>query len=97
MVARGMVRLRRIMMEIQTGTRALPLLVKETMCELYERMQKLAAQAREHEHKISSMVRQSEAENRVMAIEGIGPITATAIVASMGDTKLFRNGRALAA
>ena len=32
-----------------------------------------------------------------MAIEGVGPITATAMVASVGDAKLFRNGREFAA
>jgi hypothetical protein len=32
-----------------------------------------------------------------MNMEGVGPITATAIVASVGDAKVFRNGRQLAA
>ncbi|WP_136413897.1 IS110 family transposase [Herbaspirillum sp. ST 5-3] len=96
-VTRGMARLRRVMMEIETGTRALPLLAKETICELYERMQKLDDKALEYERKISSIARQSEAAKRLMAIEGVGPITATAMVASVGDAKLFRNGREFAA
>ncbi|GAB3555427.1 IS110-like element ISPa11 family transposase [Noviherbaspirillum agri] len=96
-VTRGMARLRRVMMEVQTGTRSLPLLAKETICELYERMQRLDDKALEYERKISSMARQSEPARRLMAIEGVGPITATAIVASVGDAKLFRNGREFAA
>lgn len=96
-VTRGMARLRRVMMEIETGTRSLPLLAKETICELYERMQRLDEKALEYERKISHLARQSEAAMRLMAIEGVGPITATAIVASVGDAKLFRNGREFAA
>lgn len=38
MVTTGMARLRRIMMEVETGARHLPLLAKETIAELYERM-----------------------------------------------------------
>ena len=32
-----------------------------------------------------------------MKIEGVGPITATALVASVGDATVFRNGRQFAA
>jgi hypothetical protein len=32
-----------------------------------------------------------------MKLEGIGPVTATAIVASVGDAKIFKNGRQFAA
>jgi transposase len=96
-VTRGMARLRRVMLEIETGARSLPVLAKETICELYERMQRLESKALEYERKISQLARQSEAAKRLMAIEGVGPITATAIVASVGDAKLFRNGREFAA
>lgn len=96
-VTRGMAKLRRVMMEIETGARSLPVLAKETICELYERMQRLENKALEYERKISQLARQSEAAKRIMAIEGVGPITATAIVASVGDAKLFRNGREFAA
>jgi transposase len=73
------------------------LLARETICELYERMQRLDANASEYERKISSVARQSEAAKRLMAIEGVGLTTATAMMASAGDAKLFRNGREFAA
>lgn len=96
-VATGMARFRRIMMEVDTGARHLPLLAKETIAELYERMLKLDSKAAEYERKISGLAGQSEAAKRLMKIEGIGPITAPALVASVGDGKLFRNGREFAA
>ena len=34
---------------------------------------------------------------RIVAVCGVGPITASAVVASVGDVKLFRNGRQFAA
>ncbi len=43
------------------------------------------------------MVRDSVAMQRVVAVCGVGPITASAIVASVGEAKLFRNGRQFAA
>ena len=93
----GMARLRRAMVEIDAGLRPLPLLAKETIAELYERMLQLDSKALEYERKIGSLARQSEAAKRLMEIEGVGPITATAVIASVGDARLFRNGREFAA
>jgi transposase len=75
----------------------MPLLANETITELYERMLKLDGKAVEDARKISRLAGQSEVARRLMQIEGIGPITATALLASVGDGKLFRNGREFAA
>ncbi|MBU2718949.1 IS110 family transposase, partial [Acidithiobacillus ferridurans] len=40
---------------------------------------------------------QEETAQRLAEIPGIGPVTATAVVATAGDAKLFSNGRELAA
>jgi transposase len=96
-VAGGMARLRRVMLEIGTGNRPLPLLAKETISELYERMLALEHKALEYERKISVLARQNETATRLMQIEGVGSITATALLASVGDAKLFRSGREFAA
>ena len=42
-------------------------------------------------------MRQSEPAKRLLQIPGIGPITASALVASVGDAKMFDNGRQFAA
>ena len=41
--------------------------------------------------------RENEASKKLAQIPGIGPITASALVASIGDAKSFENGRQLAA
>ena len=41
--------------------------------------------------------RQNSASSKLARIPGIGPITASALVASLGDAKNFKNGRQVAA
>jgi transposase len=48
-------------------------------------------------HKIRRVFEHSEACQRLARIEGIGPLTATALVAAVGDATTFKNGRQLAA
>ena len=46
---------------------------------------------------IAQSVRQSEACQRLMAIPGVGPVTATAMIAAIGNGAAFRKGREFAA
>ena len=52
---------------------------------------------RQLERAILDQHRASEASRRLATIPGIGPITATALVASVGDARTFKTGRHLAA
>jgi transposase len=64
----------------------------------------LLQQLRELEHRIATLdrhivqlCRASEVCRRLAALPGVGPIVATALVASVGDGRQFRRGRDLAA
>jgi transposase len=46
---------------------------------------------------IKKTARENEACQRLMAIPGIGPVTATAVVAAIGNGRAFRKGREFAA
>lgn len=46
---------------------------------------------------ITAVMKQSALCQKIAAIPGIGPMTATAMVAAVGDAKAFKNGRHLAA
>ena len=46
---------------------------------------------------IQQQARQDERVQRLMQIEGLGPISATAIIAAVGGACQFRSGRQLAA
>jgi transposase len=64
---------------------------------LLEHLEELDRQVGELEANIKTSHRNSEASRKLEKIPGIGPITASALVATIGDAKSFENGRQLAA
>jgi transposase len=94
---KGIAQARRLLTEIGAGARALPVLARETLGELHDRLRALDARILAYDHKISALAKHSEPARRLMAIEGVGPVTATAIVASVGNARTFESGRQFAA
>ena len=74
-------------------TGAFRLLVQRLM----EHLKELDRQVAEIEGQIKAWHHASEVSRKLEKIPGIGPITASALVASLGDAKSFDNGRQLAA
>lgn len=64
---------------------------------LLEHLKVLQQQVDEIEAQIKAWHRASEASQRLEKVPGIGPLTATALVASIGDANNFDNGRQFAA
>ncbi len=64
---------------------------------LLEHLTMLQQQVDEIEAQIKAWHRASEASQRLEKVPGIGPLTATVLVASVGDAKNFDNGRQFAA
>jgi transposase len=64
---------------------------------LFEHLCVLDRQVRELEREINAWHCEDTASQRLQAIPGIGPLTASALVASVGDAKVFHNGRQFAA
>jgi transposase len=62
-----------------------------------ERIRKLDARLLAYERRIEALAREAEAARRLLAIPGVGPVTATAIVATVGHATQFKNGRQFAA
>jgi transposase len=60
-------------------------------------LKELDKQVDELEATIAQWHRESDLSCKLAEVPGIGPITATALVASVGDAKNFKNGRQLAA
>lgn len=60
-------------------------------------LKELDRQAKEIEVQIVGWHRQSELSRKIEQIPGVGPITASAIVASVGDARNFKNGRQMSA
>jgi transposase len=76
---------------------ALPARVACCVRDLLEHAERLAAKAREYEHAIRLGVRNNELACRAQTRQGIGPLTASALVATVGNGRDFKNGRQFAA
>jgi transposase len=72
-------------------------IAREAIHELYDLFRDLDRRIASFDKKIERVFRQSEPCQRIAKIKGVGPKTATAIVAAIGDGAEFKNGRHLAA
>lgn len=72
-------------------------LCRETLSSLLELLAEIDKRVREFDRRIDRVYRESEACRRVGKIRGVGPKTATAVVAAIGDGRDFDNGRHMAA
>ncbi|MBE8598260.1 IS110 family transposase [Xenorhabdus sp. BG5] len=75
----------------------LPETFRQLLQRLGEHLKELDRQVAELEQEIQRWHRGNAESRRLSAIPGIGPITASALVASIGDARHFANGRQLAA
>ena len=64
---------------------------------LTENLKEMDRQAKELEAQTQQWHREHAASRKLAEIPGLGPITASAIVATVGDAREFKNGRQLAA
>lgn len=64
---------------------------------LYEELVQLDDKIKALDEQVQAIYRASESCQRVAAVEGIGPLIATALVAAISDGKSFTNGRQFAA
>jgi len=65
--------------------------------DLLEHVRQLEERIRQYAHQIEAHVHSSELARRAQTQMGVGPITASAIVASVGEAREFKNGRQFAA
>jgi transposase len=63
----------------------------------FELFKKLEEQIGTYDTKLKTLVKESEACQKIIQIEGIGPITALALVVAIGQAQEFKNGRHFAA
>lgn len=75
----------------------LPSMVIDTLREQWERISTLDKQVTDIERRLALWLKQDTASARIIEIPGVGLLTATAAVATMGDAKAFKSGREFAA
>lgn len=82
---------------LEDADNGVPYRVRELIDQLRERLRALDQDIAQHDKQLKALYDESEQCRRIGELPGIGVITATAVVASAGDAKQFRNGRGFAA
>jgi transposase len=97
-IAKSITRARRAIPEIISDLEnELTTMAREAITELYDLFRDLDRRIASFDKKIDCVFRGNEDCQRIARIKGVGPKTATAIVAAVGDGSEFKNGRHLAA
>jgi transposase len=79
------------------GAEALPVLARRMIEDLRAHLVVLDERIGSYDREIEALAKQSEPTRRLMTIRGIGPLTAQAIVATVGNARDFESGRQFAA
>jgi transposase len=97
-IAQGITQVRKSLPAIlEDAENTLSPLFRELLSELYVEMEHLDKRITALEQKLTAISRQNEDCQRLLTIPGIGLLTATALIAAIGDITAFKNGRELAA
>jgi transposase len=78
---------------LEDGENGLPGMMRELLQRLGANLKDLDTQVAELERQIKLWHRENEPSRNLEAIAGIGPLTASAFVATVGDAKSFKNAR----
>ena len=71
--------------------------LREMLHDMSDELTALERRIKSYDAKIQQHANEDGRVRRLMQIDGVGPITASAIVTAVGDAKQFRNGREMAA
>ena len=75
----------------------LPLLLRQSIAELADRLADLERRIQILDQRISAWSKQDNTAKALLTLCGVGPVTASAAVATAGDVSVFKNGREFAA
>jgi transposase len=75
----------------------LSILAKQFLRDLYEQIELKTKKIQQYEQLIENIFKQNDDCQKIAKIEGVGILTATALISAIGDAKLFKNGQHLAA
>ena len=82
---------------LEDAENGLPGLAREVLARLLSQLRELSEHIEEYESNLQTVAQHSEPARRLMQIESVGVLTATAIVAGMGSPHVFKSGRSYAA
>lgn len=96
-IPKGISHISKLAIILEENAEKLTPMARNIFNDLYEQFKHVDVQVACYEKKISHSAKQNPLCREVMKIEGIGPITASATVATIGDATIFKNGREVSA
>ena len=96
-IPKGIRYIKNMMQILEDNRNKLTIKSNEIFIRLYEQFKIYDAQVTIYDKEIEYAAKQDVKCREIMKIEGIGPLTASAAVATIGDARLFKNGRELSA
>ena len=94
---RELISLRRAVPEwLEDADNGLTARFRSLLAGLYRDLQRFDERVRELDQEIAVIAREHEAVGRLEQLRGIGPLTASALYALVGDARQYRNGREMA-
>jgi transposase len=82
---------------LEAADNGLTVPVRELLADLYAELKARRQAVEAIDARIERLFKANPVCRRLSAVEGVGPVTATALVAAVGDAKAFANGRQMAA
>jgi len=96
--AQGAAPLRRRLLEVlELACTELPDVARQTFAELYEQWGEFDRRLARYDARIKTAARSDERAQRLMTVPGIGPLSASATLATVGDIGTYDNARQFAA
>jgi transposase len=93
-ITQGAVPLRRALVQIlEARDNGVSELMRELLGEMSERLGFIEDRLKRYDLRIAEFARADERAGRLIAVEGVGPLTATALLAAVGNARQFRSGR----
>lgn len=93
-IARGFASLKRRLPEIlEDGENRLPDRLRHAIALLWRKFQCLEQECKTMDQQVKQLAQASEPCQRLMQLEGVGPISANLMVATLGNGAAFKNGR----
>ena len=79
------------------GESALPTLVRDMVQEMSEQLRSMEESIASYDRRIAELNKQDPVAQRIRELVGIGELTASAVVATIADATVFKNGRQMGA
>lgn len=96
-IPKGMTHIKSLMQVLEDNKDKITPRANQIFIRLYEQFKGYSDQVIIYDKEIEQMAEQDAMCREIMKIGGIGPLSASAVVATIGDAKVFKNGREVSA